>query len=118
MIIMKDIKLFTTRFPLNYEVISAYSVEEAKNLMSKYKFSYLFLDHDLSEEDIMCIPGQKTLCPTGMDFVDWLIKNYNPCDFMHIKCHSWNSSARLRMFQALQAKGFSVSQKPFSATSL
>lgn len=60
--------------PLSFDtVIHSYSYEEAVNALKQVDFNILFLDHDLSEEDIMCTPGIDNRGKTGTDLARWIV---------------------------------------------
>src|SRR5690606_2973804 len=55
----------------------ARSAFEAIEILKKIRdhgrqFTQVFLDHDLSLDDIMCLPGGPSKVPTGMDVVDFI----------------------------------------------
>lgn len=88
-------------------------------------YDVFFLDHDLSEEDIMCHPGDNTVNKTGYDFLcDLEEKVYNgKIEALNsLRCvvvHSLNPGGRKRMIESLKAirkrhsLGFSISEHPF-----
>ncbi|MFA6159164.1 MAG: cyclic-phosphate processing receiver domain-containing protein [Candidatus Paceibacterota bacterium] len=65
--------------------------------MSLYEI--VFLDHDLSEEDIMNVPGRPSKVPTGMDVVDHICKMSRPPESIVI--HSCNAPAADEMSRRL-----------------
>lgn len=72
-------KTFINRFGMNdrIRIWQVRTASEAISLIDRFEkngwyFVQVFLDHDLSLEDIMCPPGGPSKVPTGMDVVDRL----------------------------------------------
>ena len=77
------------------KVWQAHTAKGAIALLESETFDQVFLDHDLSDDDIMVKPGGKTKVPTGMDVVDFIMKMESPP--MDIVVHSCNGPAALTM---------------------
>jgi hypothetical protein len=73
-----------------------------------------FLDHDLDERDVMSKVGEKTLMPTGMTVVDFIVRMKSPPPAVVV--HSLNYDAACEMCARLGAlRTVAVSRIPFSA---
>ena len=67
-----------------------------------WRFDQVFLDHDLSLEDIMCPPGGPSKVPTGMDVVDRLCRLSFGDAPREAHVHSLNEPAAREMVRRLQ----------------
>lgn len=76
-------------------VFHVYTSEDAVILLQRLEFDQVFLDHDLSEEDIMVDVGVKSSVPTGMAVVDHIMTMENPPQDIII--HSCNGPAAIEM---------------------
>lgn len=84
------------------EIYPAYSASEAIEMIERIGFDQVFLDHDLSEEDIMCEVGKASLVPTGMTVVDHIIKMKDPPKNAIV--HSCNEPAAREMERRLKTR--------------
>lgn len=84
----------------NVRVEHAYTASQAMELLSSGKFDQVFLDHDLSEEDVMVAPGGATIAPTGMDVVEHILRMEVPPT--HVVVHSCNGPAAAAMHVRLE----------------
>lgn len=84
-------------------VVHARSAAEAIDALGSWKFAQVFLDHDLSEDDIMIVPGEPSKVPTGMDVVDHILLMPDPPQ--DIIVHSCNGPAREKMVRRLEESG-------------
>jgi hypothetical protein len=96
-------------------VWQAHSAKGAIALLESTSFDQVFLDHDLSEDDIMIKVGEKGTVPTGMDVVDHILTMENPP--RDIIIHSCNRPAAEEMMRRLESispnKVFSIRRIPF-----
>ena len=90
----------TDRWP-DMKVWQAHTANEAISLLESERFDQVFLDHDLSEEDIMIAPGVVAKVPTGMTVVDHIMQMADPP--MDIIVHSCNGPARAAMVAKLES---------------
>lgn len=79
----------------------ARSAVEAIELLRIVAFDQVFLDHDLSDDDVMMIPGSMSSVPTGMDVVDYIVEMEAPPPWVVV--HSCNGPARDEMAARLKA---------------
>lgn len=87
-----------------------YSAVAATNLLTEdFVFDQVFLDHDLSEEDIMLEVGEKGKVPTGMTVVDHILSMKNPP--REVIVHSCNGPAAIEMFSRLNSHSIKISVK-------
>jgi len=70
-----------------------------------------FLDHDLSEEDIMCEVGGASRVPTGMTVVDHIVTMKAPP--RQVIVHTCNGPAGDEMERRLKDAGIQVIRLPF-----
>ena len=66
------------RRTIGHDVTHVWSAAEAIKELTEHNFAQVFLDHDLSEEDILIMVGEKSKVPTGMDVVNFIMKMDNP----------------------------------------
>ncbi len=83
------------------------------------EFDLMFLDHDLSEEAILCDP-HNTLEKTGSDIASYIARELDPLDCvgLEIYCHSMNPAGRRNMVQILKKAGFSAIDAAFCTMKL
>lgn len=81
--------------PYDHDVVQVWTADKAIKALSGEKFDQVFLDHDLSHEDIMVKVGADSKMPTGMTVVDFIMKMTDPP--MDAIVHSCNSPAALEM---------------------
>lgn len=95
------------------ELVRVYSAEDAIRELSTGEFHQVFLDHDLSIDDILVEVGGATKFPTGMDVVDYICTMTEPP--RHIVVHSCNPPAATEMCRRLRSvEGVqTLSQIPF-----
>ena len=94
-----------------YGIDYAFSAKEAIDFLTKYNYVQAFLDHDLSEEDIMIEPYAPSKVPTGMTVVDYIVTMSNPPT---VVVHSHNEPAATEMTRRLRDAGIEAHQIPFS----
>ncbi len=94
-------------------VVWCWTADEAIDALKIRAFDQIFLDHDLSEEDVMTEPG-KGKVDTGMKVVDYLcqVSQYTPVT-SHVILHSMNGPAASEMWLRLQDAGINATLKPF-----
>lgn len=91
------------------EIVQARTAQEAIVFLNQEPFDQVFLDHDLSVDDIMCAPGDPdALCPTGMDVVDHILTMEIPPPSVWV--HTMNTPAAYEMEKRLCSHPFN--QKP------
>lgn len=95
-------RIAAREFP-EVRVHHAWSAEEAIEMLDSIEFVQAFLDHDLSEDDIMVVPGKPSKVLTGMAVVDHLLSMERPP--WDIVVHSCNGPARLAMATKLEESG-------------
>ena len=81
------------------EIINVWSAKEAIDALKANRFDQVFLDHDLSENDIMMEVDSTSNVPTGMDVVHFILEMENPPP--EVVVHSCNAPAALRMAHLL-----------------
>ncbi len=95
-------------------VYQAMSAEVAQTfLLTTDRFDVACLDHDLSEEDIMCPPGGPARVPTGMDVVDYIVAmgpDYRP---KFVVVHTHNTPAGDEMMRRLGEADVPCGRWPF-----
>jgi hypothetical protein len=103
-------RAFINRFGMNdsIRIWQVRTAKEAIDLIDRFendglesRFRQVFLDHDLSLEDIMCPPGGPSHVPTGMDVVDRLVKLPPECRPDETFVHSMNEPAAKVMVNKL-----------------
>jgi hypothetical protein len=82
-------------------VRQTHTARGAIELLKSETFDQVFLDHDLSEDDIMVEVGGPSKVPTGMDVVEHILTMDRPP--MDIIVHSCNGPARMEMVRRLEA---------------
>ena len=97
----------------NVRIMHVYTADEAIEELKLSTFDQVFLDHDLSEEDIMVAVGAKSKVRTGMDVVDHILTMERPPQ--EVIVHSCNGPAAAIMQVRLDThKGIrSVKRVPF-----
>jgi CheY-like chemotaxis protein len=78
-----------------HEVVQVYRASEAIKKLGSEEFDQVFLDHDLSIDDIMVKVGKESKVPTGMTVVDHIMKMEKPP--MDVIVHSCNGPAAWEM---------------------
>lgn len=98
---------------LNVRVVHVYSADEAITELKLHSFVQVFLDHDLSEEDIMVDVSAGSVYPTGMAVVDHILTMESPSQ--EVIVHSCNGPAAAVMHVRLDThRGIrSVKRTPF-----
>lgn len=81
-------------------VSHVHSAADAIALLQSETFDQVFLDHDLSEDDILMKPGSDSKVPTGMDVVDHILTMERPP--MDVIVHSCNGPAAWEMVLRLE----------------
>ncbi len=90
---------------------SVHHVETAADAIyaiSNIVFDQAFLDHDLSEEDVMVQPGQPSKVPTGMAVVDHIVSLPQSQRPRQVIVHSMNTVAAEEMGRRLTYAGIPV----------
>lgn len=87
----------------NVAIWRAWTADDAIQLLATRTFDQVFLDHDLSEDDIMVDVGGVSTVPTGMAVVDVICKMHSPPQ--DIVVHSLNGPARDEMVRRLEECG-------------
>jgi CheY-like chemotaxis protein len=98
-----------------YRMIYVHSATEAIAALRAHEgeIAQAFLDHDLSEEDMMVLVGEPTKVPTGMTVVDHIVTMQRPPAAVVV--HSLNYTAAIEMCARLSAHGsIAVTRVPFS----
>lgn len=95
------------------QIYRAYSAAEAISLLNERNFDQVFLDHDLSEDDIMVAPGASSKVPTGQTVVDHIMTMQDPPRQVFV--HSCNGPAAERMALTLREHpvGIKIIVMPF-----
>jgi len=84
-----------------------FNYKQAINALCHTMYDIIFLDHDLSEEDIGCLPGVTNKDKTGTDIVNFMVQNnIKPTEAVVI--HSFNPIGSDRMERILQDVGIKV----------
>lgn len=78
-----------------------HTANEAIELLGRVSFAQVFLDHDLSEEDVMVQVDAESIVPTGMVVVDHIVDMDKPPPDVIV--HSLNGPAREEMVRRLQS---------------
>ncbi len=76
-------------------IVQVWSAKEAIQKLEEETFDQVFLDHDLSEDDIMVKVGSPSKVRTGMDVVDHIMKMESPP--LDVIVHSCNGPAAWQM---------------------
>jgi hypothetical protein len=98
-----------------YEMIFAHSAAEAIEALQAHEGELIqaFLDHDLSEADIMVEVGAPSKVPTGMTVVDHILTMQKPP--VAVTVHSYNQPAAVEMCARLSGLGtIDVRRIPFA----
>jgi len=93
----------------------AIDYESAIDLLGTTYYDILFLDHDLSEEDIMCVPGLTNIGKTGTDLACWIVQTMtgSPLRPKFIILHSLNPVGSENMANVLSRSFFKCYRIPF-----
>lgn len=86
----------TVGVPVDHVFTAAWAIK----MLKEEKYDQVFLDHDLSIDDILVAPGEPTKEPTGMDVVDHILTMEEPP--AEVVVHSANPAAADRMGQKLR----------------
>ncbi len=99
------------------EVYRAWTAQQAIDMLQTTYFAQVFLDHDLSHEDIMCTVGGVTKEPTGMAVVDFIVRLHATFQPQHVIIHSCNEPAAREMERRLREiqPSILVTRMPFPA---
>lgn len=84
-----------------FRLIRVYNARDAIRALDEGGVVQAFLDHDLSEIDVMSVPGAETENPTGMVVVDHIMGMEEPPD--EIVVHSCNGPASIEMVVRLES---------------
>lgn len=99
-------------YGVKYHLVQVFTAKDAIKELEKGDVIQAFLDHDLSEDDILCEVGKPTLAPTGMVVVDHIVTMTNPPGSVVV--HSLNYDAAVEMTTRLAAmRTILVSRIPF-----
>lgn len=77
------------------DVTYVWNASDAIEALKTKTFVQVFLDHDLSEDDIMMVVGQEGTVPSGMTVVDFICEMEKPPSTACI--HSCNGPAAVEM---------------------
>lgn len=105
---------FMTHAPTSqFRIWHVYSASAAIREIERRKPTQVFLDHDLTEQDIMSEVGQETAAPTGMAVVEHILRMESPP--MDVVIHSCNGPAAEEMERRLLSHpaGIKVRRIPF-----
>jgi hypothetical protein len=108
--------LFETEEEKDYCIRHVHSVLGATEVFNEdlnKEWEILFLDHDLGEQDQMCLPGVNNKFPTGTDLAGFILENNIKSRL--ILLHSFNPVGRNTMSKILQGK-YLVYEVPFGFT--
>ncbi len=90
-----------------------HSAKEAIEMLNTNRYDQVFLDHDLSIEDIMISVGADSKVPTGMAVADHIVSMTTPPS--EVIVHTGNPPAGAEMMRRLgQVQGMKVTRLPFS----
>ena len=87
------------RISIGHQVNHVYDAQRAIELLQTEKYDQVFLDHDLSREDIMIDVGEDGKVPTGMTVVDYILTMAEPPPDVIV--HSCNGPAAIEMERRL-----------------
>ena len=106
-------KAFNNAAPDDVRIWHPYTAASAIKMIERVKPYQVFLDHDLSLDDIMCEVGQPTKEPTGMMVVDHILTMEEPP--MEVYVHTCNGPAGQEMAKRLRTHpaGITVRVVPF-----
>ncbi len=101
----------------NNILIHSYGYDEAliEINATPYLFDAMFLDHDLSDEAVMCDPDN-TYEKTGTDIAKHIINTIDTKKLkknLKIVCHSMNPKGRDKMTKLLKKAGFNATDFAF-----
>lgn len=102
-------------YPRRFHMLYAFTAAEAIQALREHEGDVLqaFLDHDLSEDDILVAVGAPTKVPTGMTVVDHILQMARPPTSVVV--HSYNHAAAVEMCARLTALGtIDVRRIPFA----
>lgn len=85
------------------DIVFAHTAAGAIDALNREAFDQVFLDHDMSEEDIMIEVGGRSVEPTGMAVVEHLLSMADPPK--NIVVHSMNEPAAREMERRLVESG-------------
>ena len=98
---------FATKYA-SEDLTHVYTSHDAIQVLKKYKFDYIFLDHDLGGK-IMEESGPGT----GYEVAEWIAQNEDAQPNKCVMLHSLNPPGRKNMCNVLQASGVHVLEHPF-----
>ena len=96
----------------NVSIKSVWNYDEFVEANKIDGYDYMFLDHDLSHDAIMCDPDNIEE-KTGTDVANWIVENIEPMHVAEIIVHSLNPVGRERMVNILNDAGFYAKECPF-----
>lgn len=99
-----------------YKMIYVHTAAEAIEALQAHEGELIqaFLDHDLSEDDIMVAVGGSSKVPTGMAVVDHILTMKRPP--VSVTVHSYNGPAAVEMCARLSELGtIDVRRVPFAS---
>lgn len=88
-----------------------WTAAKAIEALESQAYDQVFLDHDLSESDIMVEVGGPSSVPTGMEVVDHIAKS--GLKIPQVVIHSCNGPAALEMERRLLESGLNVQRCAF-----
>lgn len=83
-----------------HSLVQVWTAAQAIKELNTSTFDQVFLDHDLSLDDIMVVVGEHSKEPTGMDVVDHIMTMPTPPPDIII--HSCNGPAAMQMLLKLE----------------
>lgn len=106
-----------------YDVVHVHTVDEFRNALNSPKFDYIFLDHDLNDQQYVSAGvikvgagdlGGPTREMTGMDAAKFLVDNQDKMPAIQTVVHSWNPAGAMNMVKLLGDNGFHVVRWEFN----
>ena len=88
-----------------------YDYDGCINLLKRKRYDVVSLDHDLGEEDELCIPGVTNKCMTGTDVAKFIAKLVQKPRFAIV--HSYNPVGAASMETILSEAGIKTIRVPF-----
>lgn len=95
---------FKEWFP-SQDVDYVFTYADCIKMLERTEYDSVFLDHDLSEQDILCDP-QTAKGKTGSDVAEWIVANKQPQQIPMIVVHSLNPVGATNMVNILSSAGF------------
>ena len=111
--------LFLDDKPVRHELFTTwchgadhcYGYADCVKLLRLGKYDVVSLDHDLGEEDELCIPGITNKYPTGTDVAKFIAKLVQKPNMAIL--HTYNAMGAISMASILNAAGIKTMRVPF-----